>query len=58
MSPERRSQWVRRQSRLQTLREKFDRIGHHDRAHRAYRNLQKLYDRWADEVFASGSPSR
>lgn len=39
--------------RLQALRNRFARTGRYDRAYKAYRVLQDVYDRWADEVFAA-----
>jgi hypothetical protein len=53
MSRERQAQWTHRLERLQTLRERFMGAKRYDRAYRAYLAVQRLYDRWADEVFAN-----
>lgn len=54
MSQARRTQWSQRLSHLHALRERFSRVGRHDRAYKAYLVVQHAYDRWAAEVFASG----
>lgn len=53
MSHQRQVQWTMRIVRLQALRNRFARTGRYDRAYKAYRVLQDVYDRWADEVFAA-----
>ncbi len=55
MSPERQAQWAGRLHRLQVLRDRFMRASRHDRAYRAYLDVQHLYDRWAEEVFHTTS---
>jgi hypothetical protein len=52
MSPRRQSQWAQRLSHLQALRERFALNGHYNRALRAHLVVQRVYDRWADEVFS------
>ncbi len=52
MSVQRQAQWAQRLGRLQTLREHFTRAGLYSRAHKAHLAVQRVYDRWADEVFA------
>ncbi len=52
MSRNRQTQWALRLDRLQILRERFTCARRYDRAYKAYRAIQRLYDRWADEVFA------
>jgi hypothetical protein len=56
MSQERQTQWMRRIERLQALKERFARLGRYDRARRAYLAVQRVYDRWSDEVFATARP--
>jgi hypothetical protein len=53
MSRERQAQWTHRLERLHTLRERFTRSRHHDRAYDAYLIIQHVYERWADEMFCS-----
>ncbi len=53
MSRERQAQWARRLERLQVLRERFARASRYERAYKAYLAVQHLYERWADEVFAT-----
>ncbi len=53
MSHQRQAQWTHRLERLQALRERFTCAHRYDRAYKANRVVQHLYDRWADEVFAS-----
>ena len=52
MSPERQAQWTHRLERLRDLRERFARASRYERAYKASLAIQRLYDRWADEVFA------
>jgi hypothetical protein len=51
MSQDRRTQWSTRLDHLQALREQFISSGRYDRAYRAYLMAQRLYERWADEMF-------
>jgi hypothetical protein len=51
MSRERQAQWAHRLERLHALRERFTIARRYDRAYLAYLTIQRLYDRWADEVF-------
>ncbi|HZA92976.1 MAG TPA: hypothetical protein VE420_10155 [Gemmatimonadales bacterium] len=53
MSRERQAQWAHRLERLHALRKRFTIARHYDRASLAYLTIQRLYDRWADEVFYS-----
>ncbi len=53
MSHMRQAQWARRLARVQVLRDRFTCTNRYDRAYKAYLVLQHLYDRWADEMFAS-----
>ena len=53
MSQNRRSQWSRRLARLQDLKAHFARGSSYERAYRAHLVIQQVYERWADEVFAS-----
>ena len=53
MSQNRQSQWSRRLARLQDLKVHFARRSSYDRAYRAHLLIQQVYERWADEVFAS-----
>ncbi|HEX2552149.1 MAG TPA: hypothetical protein VHL98_00510 [Microvirga sp.] len=53
MSQDRQSQWSRRIARLQAMRERFAGRSRYDRADRAHRAIQHVYERWADEVFAA-----
>jgi hypothetical protein len=53
MSHERQVQWAHRLERLHTLRERFTGAGRYDRAYKAHLAAQHVYDRWADEAFAS-----
>ena len=52
MSLERQAQWTHRLERLRALEERFAQAQCYDRAHKAYRAVQHVYDRWADEMFA------
>jgi hypothetical protein len=56
MSHERQTQWANRLTRLQALRDRFAGAHRYDRAYKAYQAVQRLYDRWADEVFATAQP--
>ena len=56
MSRDRQAQWAHRLKRLQVLREQFTWAHRYDRAYKAYQVVQRLYDRWADEVFAAARP--
>jgi hypothetical protein len=53
MSRERQTQWTHRLERLHALRERFTATRHYDRAYEAYLTIQRVYDRWADEMFCS-----
>ncbi len=53
MSQSRRDQWTQRLTRLHELRERFSRVGQHERAYKAYLIVQHAYERWAEEVFAT-----
>jgi hypothetical protein len=53
MSHSRRVQWTQRLTQLHALRERFSRMGRHDRAYKAYLVVQHAYERWAEEVFAA-----
>ena len=53
MSRERQAQWTHRLERLHTLRERFTRARHYDRAYDTYLIIQHVYERWADEMFCS-----
>jgi lipopolysaccharide biosynthesis regulator YciM len=53
MSHQRQTQWSRRLQQLNALRERYMRVGRYDRAHKAYLAAQHVYERWADEVFAT-----
>jgi hypothetical protein len=53
MSQNRRSQWSRRLARLQDLKARYARGSSYERAYRAHLVIQQVYERWADEVFAS-----
>jgi hypothetical protein len=53
MSRERQAQWTHRLQHLEALRERFTGAGRYDRAYKAYRVAQHVYDRWAHEVFAA-----
>ena len=53
MSQHRQAQWTHRLARIKDLQERFRGIGRHDRAYKAYLVLQRVYDRWAGEVFAA-----
>jgi len=53
MSHERQAQWTRRLARLNALRERFMHNSRYDRAYKSYLAVQRVYDRWAGEVFAA-----
>ena len=53
MSHHRQSQWSHRLQQLQALRERYSGAGRYDWADKAHLLMQRLYDRWADEVFAT-----
>ena len=53
MSLERQAQWTHRLERLRALGERFTRAQCYDRADQTYRAVQHVYDRWANEMFAS-----
>jgi hypothetical protein len=53
MSRERQAQWTHRLEHLHALRERFTSSHRYDRAYKAYLAVQHVYDRWADEMFAS-----
>ena len=52
MSQERRAQWGFRLERLQSLKQGFASANRYDRAYKAHLAVQRLYERWADEVFS------
>ncbi|HEX2137827.1 MAG TPA: hypothetical protein VHG30_18360 [Microvirga sp.] len=56
MTRERQLQWSHRLEQLQALRDRFAATHRYSRAYKAYRTVQHLYDRWADEVFATARP--
>jgi hypothetical protein len=53
MSQDRQSQWSRRLARLQDMKARYAGTRRYDRADQAHRIIQHVYERWADEVFAS-----
>ena len=53
MSHQRQAQWTHRLQQLQALRDRLTEAGRYDRAYKAHQIVQHLYDRWADEVFAT-----
>ncbi len=53
MSHQRQAQWTDRLQRLQALRDRLTGAGRYDRAYKAHLIVQHLYERWADEVFAT-----
>ncbi len=53
MSHERQAQWAHRLEHLNALRDRFTSAGRYERAYKAHLIAQLVYDRWADEVFAS-----
>jgi hypothetical protein len=53
MSRQRQAQWTSRLQQLQLLRARLVRAGQYDRAYKAYLVVTRVYDRWADEVFAA-----
>ena len=53
MSHQRQAQWTHRLQRLQMLRDRLTGAGQYDRACKAHLIVQHLYERWADEVFAT-----
>jgi hypothetical protein len=53
MSHERQAQWAHRLEHLNALRDRFTSAGRYERAYKAHLIAQHVYDRWADEVFAS-----
>ena len=53
MSQQRQAQWSHRLQQIQALQERFTGVGRYDRAHKAHRVVQHVYDRWAQEVFAA-----
>ncbi|MBM6582895.1 hypothetical protein ILT44_22065 [Microvirga sp. BT689] len=53
MSRERQAQWTHRLERLHALRERFTATHRYDQAYEAYLAIQRVYDRWADEMFRS-----
>jgi len=53
MSQQRQAQWSHRLQQIQALQERFTGVGRYDRAHKAHRVAQHVYDRWAQEVFAA-----
>jgi hypothetical protein len=53
MSQERLAQWAFRLERLQALKVRFASANRYDRAHKAHLAVQRLYERWADEVFTA-----
>ena len=56
MTNERQIQWSHRLKHLQALRDRFAATRRYDRAYKAYLIVQHLYERWADEVFATARP--
>jgi hypothetical protein len=50
MSRSRQAQWAHR---LQRLQDRFVCAHRYERAYKASLTVQRLYDRWADEVFAT-----
>ena len=53
MSRQRQAQWTSRFQQLQALRARFTGAGQYHSAHKADRVVQKMYERWANEVFAT-----
>jgi hypothetical protein len=53
MSRQRQAQWTSRFQQLQALRARFMGAGQYHSAHKAHRVVQKMYERWANEVFAT-----
>jgi len=53
MSRQREAQWTSRLRQLDALRARFAGAGRYDRADKAYLAAKRVYDRWADEVFAA-----
>ena len=53
MPRERQAQWAHRLERLHALRERFTIARRYDPAYVAYLTIQRLYDRWADEMIYS-----
>lgn len=51
MSHERQAQWSHRLDHLHALRDRYVVAHRYDRAYKVYLAIQRLYDRWADEVF-------
>ena len=51
MSHPRQAQWSQRIQRILALRARFTKAGQYERADKAYRVAQHVYDQWADEVF-------
>ena len=47
MSHQRQAQWTQRLQQIAALRERFMGAGRYDRAYKAYRIAQHVYDRWA-----------
>jgi hypothetical protein len=52
MSQCRQTQWTLRITRLLALRDSFTSQRRYDRAYKAHMVIQRVYDQWADEVFA------
>ena len=53
MSRQRQAQWTSRFQQLQALRARFMGAGQYHSAHKAHRVVQRMYERWANEVFAT-----
>lgn len=53
MSHQRQAQWSHRLQQLQTFKERLTDAGRYDRAYKAHLLVQHVYERWADEVFAT-----
>ncbi len=53
MSQTRQTQWNQRLARLRALKDRYTDRSNHDRAYKAHLAMQRVYERWADEVFAA-----
>ncbi len=57
MNPRRQIQWNQRLARLHVLKDHYVGRCSYDRAHKAHLAIQRVYERWANEVLAAALPS-
>ena len=57
MNASRQTQWNQRLARLHVLKDHYVSRCSYDRAHKAHLAIQRVYERWANEVLAAALPS-